>query len=292
MELSPIILAQNLKAEAEKFLAGPGNHNGHPTDPRQRAFGEPIFGYARASDPIWATFKKSVDLACLTPVEAFGNVYPDADLERLSTLVFVLPQTTQTMKEQNQARLWPAEGWARSRGSHQKTVDGLALYLLNFLKSLKILAVIPDLLPVWKTLPSSSYGITSLWSHRHAGFAAGLGTFGLCDGLITEVGKAHRMGSLIINHRLPITPRSYGDDEFHQHCLWFNSGSCGLCVTRCPAGAISLQGHDKVKCSDYLKSTTPYIATHWPDMAGTYGCGLCQSRVPCAVRTPPKVTRS
>jgi epoxyqueuosine reductase QueG len=113
-----------------------------------------------------------------------------------------------------------------------------------------------------------------------------LGTFGLCDGLITRVGKAHRMGSLVINHPLPVTLRDYRDDDFRRDCLWFNSGSCGLCVKRCPVGALSSSGHDKEKCSGFLNRTKDYIAANWPDLAGAYGCGLCQSRVPCAVRAP------
>ena len=43
---------------------------------------------------------------------------------------------------------------------------------------------------------SEKYGMASCWSERHAAFVSGLGTFGLCDGLITPVGKAMRCGSV------------------------------------------------------------------------------------------------
>jgi epoxyqueuosine reductase QueG len=229
----------------------------------------------------------AVDAECLSPLAAFLSLYPQgAQAQDLYVMVLVLPQTVKTIKEQNKTTYWPGEGWARSRAAHDKAVHGLARHLQSFLEAKGIEAVVPDLTPTWRTKPSSAYQITSLWSHRHAGFMAGLGTFGLCDGLITKVGKAHRMTSLVVRNPLPVTPRSYADHDFRRDCLWFNSGSCGLCVKRCPAGAITESGHDKLKCSDFLKASTPYIETHWPDLKGAYACGLCQSHVPCAVRTP------
>jgi ferredoxin len=288
VSLSPEILAARLESEAREFLAGPGNYNGRLDNPQERAFGEPIFGYALGSDPIWATFKKAVDLTCLTPAEAFSEAYPEAaqTAPGLWVMVFVLPQTAITMREHNRAVQWPSEGWARSRAHHGDAVDGLTRCLLKALKSLEIRAVAPDLEPSFKTIQSPAFQIASTWSHRHAGFAAGLGTFGLCDGLITRVGKAHRMGSLVVNHPLPITARTYRDDDYRRDCLWFNSGVCGRCVDRCPAGAITYNGRDKAKCASYLKTTMEPIAANWPDLAGAYACGLCQSRVPCAVRRP------
>ncbi|MDR0549209.1 MAG: hypothetical protein LBI10_07360 [Deltaproteobacteria bacterium] len=286
MSYSPLSLAASLEAAAVEFLAGPGNDNGNPLRPGEKAFGQPIFGYAAGADLIWETFKTAVDPAFLTPKMAFSGLNPEAMASELWVMVFVLPQTGKTMREHNRATQWPSEGWVRSRYAHPKTVDGLALRLVDVLAERGVKAVVPDLSPGFKTLTSEAFQIASTWSHRHAGFAAGLGTFGLCDGLITKVGKAHRMGSLIVNHPLPVTERDYGDHEYHKHCLWFNSGSCGLCVARCPVGAITLQGRDKTKCAAYLKITTPYIEATWPDLVGGYACGLCQSRVPCAVRSP------
>jgi epoxyqueuosine reductase QueG len=288
MSLESENLAVRLEELASQFMVGSDNFNGCPAT-HEKAFGAPIFGYAQGSDSIWGTFKKSVDLDYLTPLEAFKSAYPDSPvvLERLSVMVFVLPQTEKTMKEQNKATKILSEGWARSRGSHQRVVDGLALHLKENLNLMGILSVVPDHLEDWKVFPSASYQLTSKWSHRHAGFAAGLGTFGLCDGLITKIGKAHRMGSIIVNHPLPITVRDYEIDDYQKYCLYFNSGTCGLCIKRCPAGAITAQGHNKHLCSDFLKTSIPYIEANWPDMAGTYGCGLCQSKVPCATRIPP-----
>jgi hypothetical protein len=44
--------------------------------------------------------------------------------------------------------------------------------------------------PIWQQYKDYA----SSWSERHAAHAAGLGTFGLCDGLITAKGKAMQGG--------------------------------------------------------------------------------------------------
>jgi len=81
---------------------------------------------------------------------------------------------------------------------------------------------------------SERYGFASAWSERHVAYASGLGTFGLCDGLITPKGKAMRCGSVAAQIQVPPTPRPYQDH--HAYCLHFSQGSCGLCITRCPSG--------------------------------------------------------
>jgi len=49
------------------------------------------------------------------------------------------------------------------------------------------------LVPNWAIVKSERFSYASSWSERHAPHAAGLGTFGLCDGLITAKGKAMRV---------------------------------------------------------------------------------------------------
>jgi hypothetical protein len=64
--------------------------------------------------------------------------------------------------------------------------------------------------PSWSREIYLRYGFASKWSERHAAYVSGLGTFSLCDGLITPVGIAIRYGSVV--SRIPIQPasRPYG----------------------------------------------------------------------------------
>jgi epoxyqueuosine reductase QueG len=83
-------------------------------------------------------------------------------------------------------------------------------------------------------------------SERHAAYASGLGIFGLCDGLITPKGKAMRARSVVARIQIPPTQRPYTDH--HAYCLFLTKGICEECIPRCPVGALSEVGHDKVKC--------------------------------------------
>jgi epoxyqueuosine reductase len=126
----------------------------------------------------------------------------------------------------------------------------------------------------------------STWSERHAAYAAGLGTFGLCDGLITPAGKAVRVGSVIANIQIRPTPRPYTDH--HGYCLFYTQGLCGKCIPRCPVGALSENGHNKRTCRSHIRpATEDYVKTNF-GFEG-YGCGLCQTGVPCESKIPTKM---
>jgi epoxyqueuosine reductase QueG len=177
------------------------------------------------------------------------------------------------------------ERWARSRIFGENNVNsGLRRHLAARLLDQGILAVAPQLLPQWHIMRTpQGYEYSSPWSERHAAHAAGLGTFGLCDGLITAAGKAHRAGSIVINRPLPLTSRPY--QSYHEYCPFLSAGRCGACIKRCPAGALSEKGHDKARCAAFLwGKTQPYVEQTW-HFEG-YGCGLCQVGVPCESGIP------
>jgi epoxyqueuosine reductase QueG len=112
--------------------------------------------------------------------------------------------------------------------------------------------------------------------------AAGLGTFGLSDGLITPAGKAHRLGSVVVELATAVPERPYPDH--HAYCLFYARGTCGTCMARCPVGAITPQGHDKRLCKAHLDSTRPIVRERF-GFEG-YACGLCQTGTPCEAGIP------
>ena len=86
----------------------------------------------------------------------------------------------------------------------------------------------------------------------------GLGTFGLCDGLITAKGKAMRTGSVLVRASIPPTERPY--DSHRAYCLHYTHDSCRKCIDRCPVNALSPAGHDKIKCRQHLYGNVkPYV---------------------------------
>lgn len=141
--------------------------------------------------------------------------------------------------------------------------------------------------PLFKYVSDHPDGRTSNWSERHAIYAAGMGTFSLSDGFITARGKAMRCGSVVVNLRLPPTPRQYRSHT--ENCPFYIDKSCGVCIDRCPAGAITKKGHDKKQCYNYISEHIGHLnQLHQVEI---YGCGLCQTAVPCESKIPPAVAR-
>jgi epoxyqueuosine reductase QueG len=214
--------------------------------------------------------------------------FPDArDAAALSVFVWILPQTAASKRDNRRETAYPAERWARSRILGEPAVNaGLRGFLVAELAHRGVQAVAPQLLPQWNRHMSERYGFASAWSERHAAYAAGLGTFGLCDGLITPLGKAVRVGSLVVRHALPVSERPY--TRHREYCLYFQDGSCGICAKRCPAGSVSAGGRDKRQCRRHLQEVcAPYVEQSW-NLPG-YGCGLCQTGVPCESGIPGKI---
>jgi epoxyqueuosine reductase QueG len=131
---------------------------------------------------------------------------------------------------------------------------------------------------------SARIGFYSNWSERHIAYAAGLGTFGLSDGFITEKGISHRCGSVVTNLLLPASPRTA--KNMYANCLFYRDGSCRACIKRCPAKAISHKGHDKQKCFQHMQIDLAFLKDKY-QLSGT-GCALCQTKVPCECGNPVK----
>jgi epoxyqueuosine reductase len=92
-----------------------------------------------------------------------------------------------------------------------------------------------------------------------------------------------RCGSIVVNTELEPTERKVAG--IRGSCLYYTKGTCKRRVARCPVAAISEKGHDKDKCHSYASvEMNEYSKTHYG--LDTYGCGLCQTGVPCESRIP------
>jgi hypothetical protein len=212
---------------AKDFVAGPANDMQLPSGP-EPAFGPPLVGFAAGNDKLWDDYKVHVGAFHWTPAEAFRLGFPDENPapEELSVVNWILPQTSATRRDHRKEKEFPSERWAHSRIMGEQFVnDGLRRRMVEALAREGVQAVAPVLLPAWSRQDSEKFVFASTWSERHAAYAAGNGTFGLCDGLITPVGKSMRTGSVIVRAALPPTPRPY--TSHREYCLFFNSGTSG-----------------------------------------------------------------
>jgi epoxyqueuosine reductase QueG len=257
-------------------------------NPREdKAFENPLVGFSRGDDPIFETFKEHVGPFHWTPLEIFSLTFPETPVrsEDLTVISFILSQTRETKADNRKEKIYPADRWVRARIFGEDVNVKLRQTLVAAFQEKGISAVAPQLSPLWEQKRSDQFVFSSTWSERHAAHASGLGTFGVCDGLITPRGKAMRTGSVVAAVKIPPTPRPYSQHQ--AYCLFYSQGICGKCIKRCPAGALSEAGHDKLKCFRYIsEKITPYVKSHY-GFEG-YGCGLCQTGVPCESRIPLK----
>lgn len=283
-----IITEGSIRSLIDRFIAESAlNTMQDKTD--DPAWDEALVGFASGSDPIWQQYKEYVGPFHWTPWEVFNQNCSDdpANADQLTVISWILPQRPDVRKTNRKSGTYPSEEWARIRVFGEEFNAALRRHVVKTLKDNGYAAVAPMLTPNWTIVKSQRFSYASAWSERHAAHAAGLGTFGLCDGLITPKGKAMRTGSVVAKISLEPSVRLYSDHR--AWCLFFAEGTCGKCIDRCPARAITEAGHDKEKCRQHLVKSREYVKETY-QFEG-YGCGLCQVGVPCEAGIPVKAAR-
>lgn len=253
----------------------------------EKAFDVPLVGFSSGDDPLYEAYKDHVGPFHMTPWEIFAIRFADFSVrsDELTVISYILPQTQATKSDNQKENTYPSERWARARIFGEEVNVKLRKHVAKILTSKGYRAVAPSLTPQFSTRISPKYGFASTWSERHAAYASGLGTFGLCDGLITPYGKAMRTGAIVAQMKIPPTPRPYKTHQ--EYCLFFTKGICGKCIIRCPVNAISEKGKDKAVCFKHLFPNSMEYVKKTYNFDG-YGCGLCQTGVPCESKIPTK----
>ncbi len=257
---------QDIAQEAKKFTdSSPLNRVESLGIPS--IFDAPLFGAADASDEIFDryTSKDVIGVHHQKPVERMEGAR--------SVVSYFLP-FSETIRIPNRTAGLPAVEWVYGRIEGDQFNRALAAHLSAFLSGLGISVDVPMLDPEIRVT-----NLLSSWSERHAAYAAGIGSFGLSRSLISSRGCAGRYGSLITSLPLEPTPRIM--EPFWAYC-----GTCGRCIQRCPAGAITSEGKHIPTCAAYLDTTIS------PMFSPRYGCGKCQTAVPCERALPGDAQRA
>jgi len=253
---------------------------------------DPLIGFASGLDPLFFQFKSLIGSFHLTPREIIAAALKEKgrelllpEVEQISVISWILPTTEDTRKSNRKEDKFPSKLWAYTRDFGEACNGALRKHVVGFLEDLGFVAVAPLLMPTFRYFRDEKVGWASPWSERHVAYACGLGTFSLNDGFITQKGMAVRIGSVVT--LLKLTPSERKHDHHKENCLLFRNEKCGKCIPRCPAGAITEEGHDKDKCNEYINSE-PLKAKRL-----SYGlqnpppaCGLCQTGVPCEFEIP------
>jgi len=250
----------------------------------EKAWDEPLVGFAAGSDALFNEYKDKVGPFHWTPAEIFNMAFPDAPAkpEDLTVIAWILPAREMVKAALRKETKNPAEPWVRARMYGELFNEDLRRHTVDLLVKSGYPAVAPTLVKEYRMMQSEKYVLASTWSERHAAYAAGLGTFGLCDALITPKGKAMRCGAIVA--KMPATPSPRPYTDHHAWCLHFAKGACGACIARCAGKAITAAGHDKMACNKQLGVTTQYAKEHYG--IDGYGCGFCQTGTPCESGIP------
>lgn len=256
----------------------------------EKAWGEPLIGFSNGTDSLFNQVQEDIGDFYWLPKDIYNLTYPDEDIraEELAVISWILPQTEQTKSLQKNETSSPAHSWVLSRIYGESFNRKVSEFTVELLNKNGYKAVAPILSPFWENKNSEKYGYSSKWSERHTAYVCGLGTFGLCDGLITPIGKAMRCGSVVAKISIEPSKRPYS--KWNEYCLYYSKGTCKACVRRCPANAISEHGHDKVKCRQYQRESIRDYTIQNFQLESTC-CGLCQTGVPCESGIPNKLMK-
>lgn len=242
-----------------------------------------LVGVASARDPLFNELKRAVSPSHLTPFD----LLPEA----CSVVTFFLP-FEQTVNRSNREEPAASRQWAQAYIETNILLSGIGVHLKHYLETAGLTAVtIP---------PTHNYDpdrLVSDWSHRHAAFIAGLGTFGLNNMLITDSGCCGRIGSVVTSARL--VP---DQGKAHESCLYRHNGSCGKCVERCANEALFTDRFDRYRCRKMcLENEKRYRTLGKADdsvqTGSAYGetagsafsadvCGKCLVGIPCSRGNP------
>ena len=227
-------------------------------------FDAPLVGVASWDDPLFEQLKQpdAVGDHHLLPQEWLTG--------SRSVIAYFLPFTPVVRQSNRQAGL-PSTEWLYGRIEGQTFNNALAQATAEWLRNQGVQAVVPALDHRFSVVNRRSN-----WSERHVAFIAGLGTLSLNRSLITERGSAGRLGSVVTDVPLTPTPRYYR--EIEENCT-----HCGACIRRCPPRAIDETGKNHAICSDYLDGVLKQFSPR-------YGCGKCQTAVPCEECIPGRQT--
>lgn len=227
----------------------------------ERIWEEPIVGFADANSDYINNLKNVV---------LDSHHLPSDFLENPTIIVsYFLPFKRQIGKS-NKSEGAPSETWVKSYIVTNKMAEDINEHIVDEIKKLGYNAVNP--------VNAGTFDrdiLKSRWSQRHIAYAAGLGTFGINNLLITEKGSCGRYFSVITN--LDVEADTLVEED---RCMYKIDKSCSVCVKRCKKEALTYEGFDRFKCSEVCQANK--------EAMGASVCGKCAVELPCSYKSPVK----
>jgi epoxyqueuosine reductase len=230
----------------------------------------PILSVGSASDEGFTTLKKP-------GVVGPHHMMPDDWLPGAKSVISLfLPFTERVIKSNTADPVQPSMEWLFTRVDGQQHLLATGALVRDALVKEGYKAVVPYIddrflmrvSPEHTDIPIPAY--SSNWSERHVGYITGLGTFGLSTNFISKLGSCGRLISIVTDWETEPDPKDY--IGIYGYC-----SECRACFRVCPGQAYGDTGKDIKKCSGFLHENSKQYAPR-------YGCGKCQSGLPCQTR--------
>jgi epoxyqueuosine reductase QueG len=251
-------LKDTIRREIEAFVSL--YQERHGTETRWR---EPLVGFASAADPLFVQLKTVVSPSHSLP----EDLLPGAR----TIIAFFIP-FERFVAESNIEGMPASREWAKAYIQTNELIAAVCQHMKGLMESEGHSVVV--------TPPTHNFDTEKLvsdWSHRHVGFAAGLGSFGLNNMLITRQGCCGRLGSFLTT--LDVAPDCRAAAEA---CLHLAGRSCARCAERCVNGALSARGFDRKLC--FAQCLENGVA--FQEMGRADVCGKCVVGLPCSFTNP------
>lgn len=237
-------------------------------------YGQPLVGFADAHHPYIQNLPKLIGPTHALP----QDVLPDAKV----IVAYFVPFTKELAKTNKNGGTMASPEWARAYEETNALFAELNDALIDFIHAKAGNAGVTP-----KAVTFSQKTLMSDWSHRHIAYAAGLGTFGINNMLLTRSGCCGRFSTVITN--LDLNPDAPVEGEY---CLYKKKGTCVACVKNCPTGALTKEGYDRFKCyalcKENAKLYTQFGSSYTNEdgtganSVGSEVCGKCITGSPCA----------
>lgn len=223
----------------------------------------PLIKYADAADPLFTKLKDVV---------SEDHLLPEDILTEAKTVIAYFIPFAEKIANSNIEGKYSSSQWATAYVETNQLIAEINQHLKEKLSEKNYEASL-----IAATNNFDKERLLSNWSHRHAAYIAGLGTFGINNMLITEKGCAGRIGTLITDVKLKASVR----DE-KENCLNKAGYECSLCVDRCVNGALQELSFDRHKCYQLLLENDKIrMKSKLTDV-----CGKCCVDLPCSFSNP------
>jgi len=223
--------------------------------PDRKLWTIPVVRYASADDPYILQLKEHIP----------GHLEPKDILENASSVISYFIPFAHKMCDKNAKGEKPTKEWAVAYNKTNNMAETLNEHIVDELNGMGFDAAFLKV--------RMNENIMSVWSQRHIAYAAGMGTFGMNNMLISQRGCCGRYFSVVTSAK--IVPDKKVQQE---RCLQKNGTECMMCASKCPVSALSSEGFDRVKCYEHVSRNEKWFSASV--------CGKCVCGLPCSFRVP------